>query len=103
MQWEFTVEETLKWEKLSYRTNKGSIIIDSKVENPDQYALKFKRTSTFVTTLKAIYKDTIKNVNTRALVFQMDQTFPTEEIKQCIKAALTYQIVKKSWFRDNFN
>ena len=48
-----------------------------------------------MTTLKAIYKDTIKNVNTRALVFQMDQTIPTEEIKQCIKAALTYHTVKE--------
>jgi len=47
-----------------------------------------------VTTFRAIYEDTLKDGNTRALVFQMDQTIPTEEIKQCIKAALTYQIVK---------
>ena len=49
-----------------------------------------------MTTFRAIYEDTLKDENTRALVFQMDQTIPTEEIKQCIKAALTYQIVKKS-------
>jgi len=40
LQWEFTFEETLIWGEPSYLAKKGSIIhIDSKVENPDQYAL----------------------------------------------------------------
>ncbi len=49
-----------------------------------------------MTTFRTIYEETLKDGNTRALVFQMDKTIQTEEIKQCIKAALTYQIVKKS-------
>ena len=90
------LKETLMWGEPSYLAKKGSTIrIDWKAKNLDQYALYFKCTSKLVTTFKEIYGDTFEYENNRALVFQMDQTIPTEEIKQCIKAALTYHTVKE--------
>ena len=90
------VEETLKWGEPSYLAKKGSTIrIDWKAKTPDQYALYFKCTSKLVPTFREVFGDTFEYENNRALVFQMDQTIPTEEVKQCIKAALTYHTVKE--------
>lgn len=89
------LEETLKWGEPSYLAKKGSTIrMDWKSKTPNQYALYFKCTSKLVTTFKELYGDTFEYENNRALIFQLDQAIPTQEIKQCIKAALTYHTVK---------
>lgn len=91
-----TLEETLKWGEPSYLAKKGSTIrIDWKAKNPDQYALYFKCTSKLVATFREVYGDTFNYENNRALLFQLDQKLPKKEIKQCIKAALTYHSVKE--------
>ena len=91
-----TLEETLKWGEPSYLAKKGSTIrIDWKAKAPDQYALYFKCTSKLVSTFREVFGDTFEYENNRALVFQLDQTIPKEEIKQCIKAALTYHTIKE--------
>jgi len=89
------MEETLKWGEPSYLVKKGSTIrMDWKEKKPDQYAVYFKCTSKLVNTFKEVYKDTFKYETTRAIVFGMEDDVPEEELKNCIRMALTYHKVK---------
>jgi hypothetical protein len=89
------IEETLKWGEPSYLTKIGSTIrIDWKEKNPDQYAMYFKCTSKLVPSFKMIYNDLFEFEGTRAIVFQMNDKIPETELKNCIRAALTYHKVK---------
>lgn len=89
------LEETLKWGEPSYLTKYGSTIrIDWKKKNPDQYAMYFKCTSKLVPTFKLLYPNLLTFEGNRAIVFQMDEKIPEMELKNCIKAGLTYHRVK---------
>ena len=89
------MEETLKWREPSYLVKKGSTVrMDWKEKKPNQYAMYFKCTSKLVNTFKEVYKDTFKYETTRAIVFDMDDEVPEEELKHCIQMALTYHKVK---------
>lgn len=89
------LEETLKWGEPSYLTKNGSTIrMDWKSKAPNQYALYFKCTSRLVETFKATFQNVFEFEGKRALVFQKDDTIPVEELKHCIRAALTYHKVK---------
>ena len=89
------LEETLKWGEPSYLVKKGSTIrMDWKKKTPDQYAMYFKCTSKLVTSFKAVYPDVFNFEGNRAIVFQMSDDIPEEELKNCIKAGLTYHSVK---------
>lgn len=90
------IEETLKWGEPSYLTKYGSTIrIDWKEKNPTQYAMYFKCTSRLVETFKAAFGARFKYEGKRAIVFDLDEEVPTDELKYCIKAALTYHKVKQ--------
>lgn len=90
-----TLEETLKWGEPSYLTKNGSTIrMDWKSKAPDQYALYFKCTSRLVETFKATFQNVFEFEGKRALIFQKDDEIPVEELKHCIRAALTYHKVK---------
>ena len=89
------LEETLKWGEPSYLTKKGSTLrIDWKSKSPNQYAMYFKCTSRLVETFKLVFKDIFEFEGNRAIVFQLNDEFPEEELKACIKATLTYHKVK---------
>ena len=89
------LEETLKWGEPSYLTKHGSTIrIDWKEKAPDQYAMYFKCTSKLVPSFQLAFGDLFKYEKTRAIVFKLDDHVPEKELKQCIKAALTYHKVK---------
>lgn len=90
-----SIEETLKWGEPSYLTKRGSTIrMDWKAKNPNEYALYFKCTSKLVETFKIVFGDTFQYEGTRALIFQLEDKLPVSELKQCIRAALTYHKVK---------
>ncbi len=90
-----TLEETLKWGEPSYLTKNGSTIrMDWKSKAPDQYALYFKCTSRLVETFKATFQNVFEFEGKRALIFQKDDEIPVEELKHCIRVALTYHKVK---------
>ncbi len=90
------LEETLKWGEPSYLVKNGSTIrMDWKKKTPDQYAMYFKCTSKLVPTFKSVYNDTFKYEGTRAIVFQMNDVIPENELKNCIKVGLTYHKVKQ--------
>jgi len=89
------LEETLKWSEPSYLTKSGSTIrIDWKPKTPDQYAIYFKCTSRLVETFRSLFKETFHFEGNRAIVFQMEDKIPQQELKSCIKAALKYHKVK---------
>lgn len=89
------LEETLKWGEPSYIVKQGSTIrIDWKAKNPDQYAMYFQCTSQLVPTFKMAYSDLFTFEGNRAIVFQMQEQLPEAELKNCIKAGLTYHKVK---------
>lgn len=89
------LEETLKWGEPSYLTKNGSTLrMDWKSKNPNQYAMYFKCTSRLVETFKLIFKDKFTYEGKRAIVFKIEDKIPKEDLKQCIKAALTYHKVK---------
>lgn len=89
------LEETLKWGEPSYVTKIGSTLrIDWKPKNPDQYAMYFQCTSKLVPSFKEKFGDLFNYEGTRAIVFQLNEKLPLRELKQCIKATLTYHKVK---------
>ena len=89
------LEETLKWGEPSYLTKSGSTIrMDWKPKSPNQYAIYFQCTSRLIQTFKMIFKNTFAFDGKRAIIFQIEDEIPTEELKYCVKAALTYHKVK---------
>ncbi len=89
------IEETLKWGEPSYIAKKGSTIrIDWKPKTPEQYAIYFKCTSKLVVTFRELYGDTFKYEKNRAILFDMNDTIPEQQLKDCIDMALTYHSVK---------
>jgi Domain of unknown function (DU1801) len=89
------IEETLKWGEPSYLTKNGSTIrIDWKSKTPSQYTMYFKCTSRLVDVFKKIFNNRFNIEGNRAIVFQLNDNIPTEDLKYCIKAALTYHKVK---------
>ncbi|MFC5625613.1 DUF1801 domain-containing protein [Algoriphagus winogradskyi] len=91
-----SLEETLKWGEPSFLAKKGSTIrMDWKAKNPDQYAMYFKCTSKLVPSFRLAYDEVFAYEGNRAIVFKMDEEIPETELKNCIKAALTYHQVKQ--------
>ncbi len=89
------IEETLKWGEPSYLVKKGSTIrIDWKTKTPNQYAIYFKCTSKLVLTFKELYGETFRYENNRAILFDMNDEIPVNELKTCIKLALNYHHLK---------
>ncbi|GAA4274949.1 DUF1801 domain-containing protein [Aquimarina gracilis] len=91
------LEETLKWGEPSYLTKKGSTIrINAKASDsgPNQYAMYFQCTSKLVPTFRVIYKDAFSFEGNRAIVFNIDDEIPKEQLCHCVSLALTYHNVK---------
>lgn len=89
------IEETLKWGEPSYLTKKGSTLrMDWKEKNPEQYALYFKCTSKLIPTIKEVYGTQFNYETTRAIVFGLEDDYSEKDIKECIRLALEYHLLK---------
>ena len=89
------LEETLKWGEPSYIAKKGSTLrMDWKPKSPDEYAMYFKCTSKLVPSFRSAFDGFFKFEGNRAILFQLDEEIPETELKNCIKAALTYHTLK---------
>ena len=89
------LEETLKWGEPSYLVKKGSTVrIDWKPKAQEQYAMYFSCSTTHVETFKQVYGNLFESEGKRAIVFQLDDEIPEQELKSCIRAALMYHRVK---------
>ena len=90
-----SIEETLKWGEPSYLTKSGSTIrMDWKKTNPDQYAMYFHCKTKLVDTFKELYKDKFNFEGNRAIVFNIKDKVPVNELKHCISLSLTYHKIK---------
>jgi len=90
-----TLEETLKWGEPSYCTKSGSTIrIHWKESSPDQYAMYFHCKTKLVDTFKEIYKDVFKYEGNRAIIFNLDDEIPVDDLMHCIELSLTYHNIK---------
>ena len=89
------LEETLKWGEPSFLVKNGSTLrIDWKEKSPNQYAMYFKCTSRLVETFRLVFDNKFQFEGSRAIVFQLNEKIPIAELKECIKATLTYHKVK---------
>ena len=92
----YKLEETLKWGEPSFVTKDGSTLrMDWKEKTPEQYAMYFHCTSRLVDTFRLVFNHKFQYEGKRAIVFQLNQKIPKAELKECIKAALTYHRVKE--------
>ncbi|NRR93571.1 DUF1801 domain-containing protein [Winogradskyella undariae] len=90
------LEETLKWGEPSFVTKNGSTLrMDWKEKSPDQYAMYFQCTSRLVNTFRLVFDHKFEYEGKRAIVFKLNQKVPEMELKECIKASLTYHNVKE--------
>jgi len=89
------LEETLKWGEPSFVNKNGSTLrMDWKNKTPNQYQMYFKCTSRLVKTFKLVFGKRFDYEKNRAIIFQLNQEIPREELKECIKATLMYHKVK---------
>jgi hypothetical protein len=89
------MEITLKWGEPSFVTKSGSTLrMDWKEKAPDHYAMYFQCTSRLVDTFRMVFDHTFQYEGNRAIVFHINQKIPVAELKECVKATLTYHKVK---------
>lgn len=89
------MEITLKWGEPSFITKNGSTLrMDWKEKTPDQYAMYFQCTSRLVDTFRLVFDHKFQYEGNRAVVFLLNQKIPEWELKECIRASLTYHNVK---------
>ncbi|GAF04200.1 DUF1801 domain-containing protein [Saccharicrinis fermentans] len=89
------LQETLKWGEPSFVTKNGSTLrMDWKAKLPKQYAMYFQCSSRLVDTFRLIFDRKFQYEGKRAIIFQLNQTIPVMQLKECIKASLRYHNVK---------
>lgn len=89
------MEITLKWGEPSFITKHGSTLrMDWKGKSPEQYAMYFQCTSRLVDTFRFVFDRTFQYEGNRAIIFHLNKKPPVQELKQCIRATLTYHKVK---------
>ena len=88
------IEETLKWGEPAYVTTaskSGSTIrIAWKKSRPAQYAMYFHCQTNLVETFKTLFPSDFRFEGNRAIIFDESDLVPTDALRFCIAAALTY-------------
>jgi len=91
------LEETLKWGEPSYLTTNSksgtTIRIDWKPKYPDRYSLYVSCKTTLVDTYRSIFPELVYEGN-RAIVFDIKNEIPENELRLCIDMALKYHLNK---------
>jgi len=86
------LEETLKWNEPSYTSKIGSPIrFDYKASHPTQFCIYFNCKTKLIETFKEVYQDTFHYVGNRAIVFELGQPLPLNELSHCLSVALKYK------------
>jgi hypothetical protein len=94
------LEETLKWGEPAYvtaATRSGSTVrIAGKKSDPARYAIYFHCQTDLVATFRTMFPQDFRFEGNRAIVFQQDDTVPTDALAVCIRAALTYHAHRRA-------
>ncbi len=89
------VQESLKWGEPSYRAEGGSAVrIDWKPKSPDKCFVFFQCQTRLIETFKEIYGDTFEYETNRAIVLDLSQKIPDQELRHCISLSLRYHKLK---------
>lgn len=93
------MEISLKWGEPTFKTRNGSPVrIGWKAKTPDQYAIYFICTTPLVETFRRVYGGLFDYEKNRAIVFNLNDTIPVNELKDCISLALDYKTLKDKPF-----
>ena len=85
------LEETLKWNEPSYLAKSASTVrIAWRKSYPNQYGMFFNCKTKLVDTYKELYNDIFTFEGNRAIIFNEYDAVAVDELKHCIKLALTY-------------
>ena len=94
------IEEALRWQQPSFltrRSGSGSTIrIDAMRGSAENYAMYFNCNTTLVDDFKQLYPKHFKFEGNRALIFNVADKLPMNELHHCISLALTYHLRKES-------
>lgn len=103
------IEETLKWGEPAYvtlpswlETKAGgrkkvkasgtTLRIDWKPKAPDQYAIYVNCKTNLIDSYNSLFPGVFVFEGSRALVFELEQELPIEELRVCLKMGLTYHL-----------
>lgn len=90
------LEETLKWGEPAYltpATRSGSTVrLGWKKARPLEYALYFNCQTTLVDTFRTLFPKELRFEGNRAIVLLEADSVPTQALRFCIAAALTYHL-----------
>lgn len=88
------LEETLRWGEPSYLTTQsgtGSMVrINQLPRHERAFAVHFHCQTNLVETFRTLYGRRLKFEGNRAIVFDVDDELPINELRNCIKMALTH-------------
>ena len=88
------LEETLKWGEPAYLIAPGkgrsALRLGGQKSTPSQVAMYFNCQSTLVDSFRTMFPADFHFVGNRALVFDHAEPVPTDALRICIAAALTY-------------
>ncbi len=92
---DLTLRETLKWNEPSYLSKDGSTIrIAWRKLFPNQYGIFFNCKTSLIETFKEIYPQEFTFEGNRAIIFELDEDVPEQELKTCIALSLNYHALK---------
>jgi Domain of unknown function (DU1801) len=86
------IDETLKWGAPAYVTlsKKGSTVRIDRKKNQERYAIYFNCNTTLVDTFRSMFPHSFNFEGNRAMVFELGDVLPKEDLAFCIGMALTY-------------
>jgi hypothetical protein len=88
------LEETLKWGEPAYLTAQGkgrsAVRLGGQKSMPSQVAMYFNCQTTLVDSFRTMFPTDFHFVGNRALVFDSAEPVPSDALRICIAAALTY-------------
>ncbi len=89
------IEETLKWGQPSYLTSEtgsGSTIrvAPAGARSGFDYAMYFICSTSLVNVFESLFGDAFNYEGNRALMFSLVDEVPVDELRQCVRMALTY-------------
>ena len=91
------IDECLKWGQPSFVVKPDKVGSTIRVDKHDEnsVAAYFICNTTLVEEFRQLYPDTFQFGGNRALIFDLDQELPKDELSHCIGMALTYHLNKR--------
>ena len=91
------IAETLKWGEPAYltkETRSGSTIriAPTNAKSAHDYAMFFICSTNLVNDFRAQFGNTFAYEGERAVLFNIDDTIPVDELRECVRQALTYHL-----------